>query len=77
MASGVKEVDDIYVAAYLKVRGCEYTGKRRLGVVKVMFAFKHDKIEEFLEDYWSGRARVEPMHYAAQVKCFKELCFSV
>ena len=76
MAEDTKEVDDIYVAGYLKVRGAEYVSKRRLGPVKVLFTFRHDKIQEFIDDYWSGRSRVEPMSYATQIKCFKELCFS-
>jgi hypothetical protein len=70
------ETDDIYLAAYLNLAGCELVRRRKTGN-KVMFVFTNPAgpIKDLREAYYSNKATVKANPYAQQIVNFKQLCF--
>lgn len=70
------ETDDIYLAAYFSLSGCEMQRKRRLGA-KVWFIFTNPagSMKELRETYYSGKGLVKPHVFVQQILAFKALCF--
>ncbi len=70
------ETDDIYLAAYLNLAGCDLVRRRRIGQ-KVMFVFTNSAgpIKDLRSAYYSNQAVVKANLFAQQVVSFKQLCF--
>jgi hypothetical protein len=70
------ETDDIYLAAYLMLAGCQLLRRRKQGV-KVYFIFVNPggTMNEMREAYFSGKASVKPHDYAQKIIAVKNLCF--
>lgn len=76
MADTEYETDDIYLAAYFNLSGCEMQRKRRMGQ-KVWFIFTNPagSMKELRETYYSGKGSVKPHMYVQQILAFKAMCF--
>jgi len=72
------EFHDIYLAAYLKISGCQLLRTRRQGQ-RVYFIFINPggSISDMREAYYSGRGMVVANAFATEIKNFKEMCFDV
>ena len=70
------ETHDIYLAAYLKVSGCDMIRRRRQGP-RVYFVFKNPagSVMEMRQAYYSGEGQVVANTFARAVISFKQLCF--
>lgn len=70
------ETHDIYLAAYLKICGCDLVRQRRQGQ-RVFFIFtnKGGSMSGVREDYFAGRGKVDPFAYGQQIVAFKQMCF--
>jgi hypothetical protein len=70
------ETHDIYLAAYLKISGCEMLRRRRQGQ-RVYFIFTNPggSISEMRTAYFSGKGKVTANVYAQEIMNFKNLCF--
>lgn len=70
------ETDDIYLAAYFMLCGCEMVKRKKLGN-KVLFVFTNPagSMQDLREGYYSGKAKVNPHQYSTQVQAFKKMCF--
>jgi len=70
------ETHDIYLAAYLKISGCEMIKRRREGP-RVHFVFRNlgGSMTEMREAYYSGKGQVAANLFAQEVINFKQLCF--
>lgn len=71
------ETDDIYLAAYFMVSGCELERRRTVGQ-KVIFIFTNSggSIKELRESYYSGKASVKAHQYSTAIVSAKKLCFN-
>lgn len=72
------ETADIYLAAYLKIAGCELQRRRRQGH-RVYFVFTNagGSMNDMREAFFSGRGKVSAHQYSREVMAFKEMCFDV
>lgn len=70
------ETDDIYLAAYFRLCGCSLDKRRKIGN-KVLFVFTNvaGPIRVLREDFYSGRARVDPHAFQQQIVAMKKMCF--
>lgn len=70
------ETHDIYLAAYLKLAGCEQRRRRKQGH-RYFFVFSNPggSIKDLREAYFSGSGVVSASKYADEIRRFKELCF--
>jgi hypothetical protein len=70
------ETNDIYLAAYLKISGCDYDRRRREGA-RVFFVFsnKAGSVLDMREAYFAGKGKVVASAYAQELRNFKELCY--
>jgi hypothetical protein len=70
------ETHDIYLAAYLKISGCEMVRRRRQGP-RVYFVFRNlaGSVMEMREAYYSGKGQVAANTFAQEIMNMKQLCF--
>jgi hypothetical protein len=70
------ETPDIYLAAYLKVSGCNMI-RRRKQANRIYFVFQNPagSVKEMREAYFSGRAKVQANQFAQEIVAMKQLCF--
>lgn len=70
----IHETDDMYLAAYYFISGCEYMGRRKVGS-KVIFAFNSPlrPMSELTMDYYSGKAKVCAYDFAQRVTAVKKM----
>lgn len=70
------ETHDIYLAAYLKVSGCNLM-RRRKQANRVYFVFENPagSIKDLREAYFSGQSKVQAHQYAQAIVAMKQLCF--
>lgn len=70
------ETHDIYLAAYLKVSGCNMI-RRRKQANRVYFVFTNPagSIKDLREAFFSGQAKVQAHQYALEIVACKQLCF--
>ena len=70
------ETHDIYLAAYLKLSGCELIRRRKAGP-RVYFIFHNvaGPASDLREAYYSNKAQVPANRFAQEIVNFKQLCF--
>lgn len=70
------ETHDIYLAAYLKISGCQMVRRRRQGQ-RVFFIFTNPggSMADMREAYFSGKGQVVACSFAQEIMNMKQLCF--
>jgi hypothetical protein len=68
------ECHDIYLAAYLKIAGCEMVRRRRQGN-RVYFIFVNPggNVWDLREAFFSGKGKIDAYRYSQEIKAFKEM----
>ncbi len=70
------ETDDIYLAAYFSIAGCELARRRKQGP-KVWFVFTNigGSMKELRDAFYIGKAQGSYYSYSQKVIAMKQLCF--
>ena len=70
------ETHDIYLAAYLKIAGCDLLRQRRQGP-RVFFIFVNPggTMKDMRDAYYSGKGTVSAHRYSQEVIAMKQLTF--
>lgn len=70
------ETNDIHLAAYFKVAGCDMVSRYKQGP-RWIFVFENPAgdINKLREEYFSGRAKVSAIRFAQEIQNMKQLCF--
>lgn len=70
------ETHDIYLAAYLKISGCNYVKRYRQGP-RVFFVFSNPggSMKDLREAFYANKGTVPAKKFSDEVVSFKQLCF--
>ena len=72
----IYDTNDLGLAAYLKVAGVELKVMVRTGK-KITFSFKDNpERKSFVDDYFTGKAKVNPLAYKNTIKDLKSYTFN-
>lgn len=73
MKNDVFETDEIYLVAYLMMKGCVMTNTKRMGS-KVLFMFSQENDpKSHRRDFYSGKGSFH--EYSQRVIAAKKMCF--
>ena len=71
------ELSDFYCAVYLKTCGLQLIGVNRTDPRRFRFVFQdREDRAKLVEDFFAGRAAVEPRQFTAAIKEMKTLMYS-
>lgn len=70
------ETNDIYLAAFLKISGCQMIRRRRQ-INRIYFVFVNPagSIQELRMAFFSGQAKVPAYQYSQDIIAFKQMCY--
>ena len=72
------EIDDIYLASYFMTCGAVLEKRRKVGN-KVFFVFSSPSasLKEMRDNFYSGKAKVNPCQYSHYIMACKKMCFDL
>lgn len=68
-------LSDLGEVAYLKIIGISHDDLALNGVREVLFCYNND-LRQYLDGYWSDKAKVSPREYKLLLDSLKRLVFS-
>jgi len=71
------ETADFYLTAFLLSKGLQLISTRQVGPKKILFILKDTpQRKEFISDFYSGKATINPLAYQNQLKNLKSLIYN-
>lgn len=71
------KTSDFYVAAFCKTKGMKLCGMDKTNPKRAVFLFEDTEDRpQLVEDFWQGRAIVEPQAFVSNIRSLKQMLFS-